>query len=191
MIGLRRDPRFVAALFGWGQVQQFTAAHLAELFVCCLHLDLLVCFPQTQTQSRTCPIRPLHCFRSFFYKSALCSCLCRGPVQTFVPSQRSVVIDDLLPSKEYFFRLRSHPSTAPSIVQGWRLPPGDVVSCWTKAFPVHGARHVTRVGRPQDHAIDFEWHAAECTSTVLVDYWPLKQAGQPNHINNKSKMAPK
>jgi len=77
---------------------------------------------------------------------------------------------DLRPSTDYFFRLRAHPSAAPSIVQGW-LPPGAAVACRTKATAPGRPHHLARVGAPQHDAIELAWRAGSCPDTVAVEYW--------------------
>ena len=53
------------------------------------------------------------------------------PIAVVTTKQCSALVDDLVPSREYFVRLRSHPSHAASTVWDWRNYSDDVVRCHT------------------------------------------------------------
>eukprot|EP01043_Picozoa_sp_COSAG02_P016571 COSAG02_NODE_732_length_17973_cov_6.920275_9_plen_382_part_00 len=67
------------------------------------------------------------------------------------------VLEDLLPSTTYYLRVRSHPTTAPSTVWGWRnYSSGPSLGCATKAALAYT---VQRHGALMHHQLGFQWRA--------------------------------
>ena len=60
-------------------------------------------------------------------------------------SSSPVAIHDLQPATPYYFRLRTHDASAPSIVWHWRSPEeGDTIQCTTNTSDVGGVYALTR-----------------------------------------------
>jgi hypothetical protein len=87
-------------------------------------------------------------------------------VQTASPSSRVCVVEDLLPATQYYFRLKTHPSTAPSIVWGWRNHSG-AVGCTTAATKVGERAHsLGRLGLPEPTAVGVVWQWGQRTAST-------------------------
>eukprot|EP00755_Sulcionema_specki_P035359 Sspe_Gene.21737::Locus_8176_Transcript_1_1_Confidence_1.000_Length_1423::g.21737::m.21737 len=70
----------------------------------------------------------------------------------------SITLEDLLPNTSYWLRVRSHPSSEPSIAYGpsWR-PYSPPVICTTRPTPPGAPHSLVRVGGPSTSAITIQW----------------------------------
>ena len=57
------------------------------------------------------------------------------PLAIATASGCSTVLEDLVGGQSYWLRVRSHPSSAPATVWGWRPYEGDALRCATPAAP--------------------------------------------------------
>eukprot|EP00729_Bicosta_minor_P009375 gene9375-21569_t len=102
-------------------------------------------------------------------------------IQTAVPTSVGMVVEDLLPDVEYFFKFRTHPSTAPSIVQGWRnSTDGNAVGCKTtpaKPNTPHTLRRrsSTNSGDTAILQLGWDWGGSKCTGMIPITYVRLRE----------------
>ena len=91
----------------------------------------------------------------------------------------STVLDDLVGGTEYYLRVRSHPSSAPATVWGWRPYQDDAVRCATPNAP---ALVLERDGALDASSIGLRWTSAlpSSSNTTFAVRWraePTRTAG--------------
>jgi hypothetical protein len=88
------------------------------------------------------------------------------PIAIRSSASSSVALIDLKPSQKYYLRMKSHPSTEPTVAfgPGWR-PYTDVVVCTTTASPLGAPTNVLRHGNASASEVTFSWTDAVHTGT--------------------------